>query len=372
MSATTADAVVIGAGIVGAACARALAREGRKVLVLEAAVAGSGATAAGMGHVSLMDDNDPEFVITRYSRDLWIDLVPELPPAAEYHPCGAIWVAEDEEELDAARRKRAYCEARGVATEVLDAAQLAEAEPNLRPGLAGGLLVPDDLVVYPPAVAQWMLDRARAEVWTNARVSEVAGAEVHLADGRHVSAGVVVCASGITAGMLVPSIRIRPRKGHLAITDRYPGFVNHQLVELGYLKSAHGGATESVAFNLQPRPTGQLLLGSSRQFDLADQVVDWEILRRMMQRGFDLMPGLRDLSVIRVWTGVRAATEDNQPFIGPAPGIPKLYLAAGHEGLGATTALAVAELIAASVAGRTPPIPIEPYLPERAMGRTNV
>ena len=99
MSGATADAVVIGAGIVGAACARALARDGRKVLVLEAAVAGSGATAAGMGHVSLMDDNEPEFAITRYSRDLWIQLVPELPPAAEYHPCGAIWVAEDEEEL---------------------------------------------------------------------------------------------------------------------------------------------------------------------------------------------------------------------------------------------------------------------------------
>ena len=118
------------------------------------------------------------------------------------------------------------------------------------------------------------------------------------------------------------------------ITDRYPGFVHHQLVELGYLKSAHGGAAESVAFNLQPRPTGQLLLGSSRQFDVADAEVDWKILRRMMERGFELMPGLRGLSVIRVWTGIRAATEDNQPFIGPVPGMPKVYMAAGHEGLG--------------------------------------
>jgi D-hydroxyproline dehydrogenase subunit beta len=368
MSATTADAIVIGAGIVGAACARALARDGRKVLVLEAAVAGSGATAAGMGHVSLMDDNDPEFAITRYSRDLWIDLVPELPRAAEYHPCGAIWVAEDGEELDAARRKQAYCAARGVATEVLDGPQLAEAEPNLRPGLAGGLLVPDDLVVYPPAVAHWMLDRARAEVWTNAPVDSISNGEVHLADGRHASSNVIVCASGITAGRLVPGIRIRPRKGHLVITDRYPGFLHHQLVELGYLKSAHGGATESVAFNLQPRPTGQLLLGSSRQFDVSDSTVDWDILRRMMHRGFALMPALHALSVIRVWTGVRAATEDNQPFIGPVPGMPKVHLAAGHEGLGATTALAVAELVAAGIAGRKPAIPIGPYLPARVMG----
>ena len=367
MSATTADAIVIGAGIVGAACARALSRGGRKVLVLEAAVTGSGATAAGMGHVSLMDDNEPEFLITRYSRDLWIGLVPVLPPAAEYHPCGAIWVAEDEEELDAARRKHVYCEARGVKTEVLDAAQLAEAEPNLRPGLSGGLLVPDDLLVYPPAVAQWMLHQAHAEVWTNASATSIAKGEVRLADGRHAHSDVIVCASGISAGMLVPGIRIRPRKGHLLITDRYPGFVHHQLVELGYLKSAHGGATESVAFNLQPRPTGQLLLGSSRQFDVSDPAIDWKILRRMIQRGFDLMPGLRELAVIRAWTGVRSATDDNQPFVGPVPGMPGVYLAAGHEGLGATTALAVAELVAASVDGHAPPIPIEPYLPARAM-----
>jgi D-hydroxyproline dehydrogenase subunit beta len=363
------DAVVIGAGIVGAACARTLARDGHKVLVLEAEVTGSGATAAGMGHVSLMDDNEPEFVITRYSRDLWIQLVPSLPPAAEQHPCGALWVAEDEEELAGARRKHDYCAARGVRTEVLDPKQLAEAEPNLRPGLAGGLLVPDDLVVYPPAVAQWMIAQSRAVIRTHAPVTQLKSGEVHFADGERVSAGVIVVASGITAGALVPGIRIRPRKGHLVITDRYPGFVRHQLVELGYLKSAHGGATESVAFNLQPRPTGQLLLGSSRQFDVADSTVDWKILRRMMNRGIDLMPGLRDLQVIRVWTGVRSATDDNQPFIGPAPGMPGIYLAAGHEGLGATTALAVGELVAACVAGRTPPIPIEPYLPARVMGR---
>ena len=63
---------------------------------------------------------------------------------------------------------------------------------------------------------------------------------------------------------LFPSLAVRPRKGHLAITDRYPGFVRHQLVELGYLKSAHGAANESVAFNVQPRATGQVLIGSSR------------------------------------------------------------------------------------------------------------
>ena len=56
---------------------------------------------------------------------------------------------------------------------------------------------------------------------------------------------------------LLPDLPIRPKKGHLAITDRYPGFVRHQLVEMGYIKNAHAADGDSVAFNVQPRPTGQ-------------------------------------------------------------------------------------------------------------------
>lgn len=78
------DAIVIGAGIVGAACAERLSADGLKVLVLEADVQGSGATAAGMGHVVVMDDNETEFALTRYSSELWHALVPELPVQAEW------------------------------------------------------------------------------------------------------------------------------------------------------------------------------------------------------------------------------------------------------------------------------------------------
>ena len=66
------------------------------------------------------------------------------------------------------------------------------------------------------------------------------------------------------------------------ITDRHPGFVHHQIVELGYLKSAHSHNTSSVAFNIQPRKTGQVLIGSSRQFDAEDTSVDQPILDRML------------------------------------------------------------------------------------------
>ena len=164
---------------------------------------------------------------------------------------------------------------------------------------------------------------------------------------------------------LTPGIEVRKRKGHLVITDRYPGFVHHQLVELGYLKSAHAIAADSVAFNVQPRSTGQVLIGSSRQFGAQDSAVDPAILGRMLRRTGEYMPGIAKLSAIRAWTGFRAATPDKLPLIGPCPGRPRLYLATGHEGLGITTSLATARLIADRLLGRPSAIPIEPYLPGR-------
>jgi glycine/D-amino acid oxidase-like deaminating enzyme len=171
---------------------------------------------------------------------------------------------------------------------------------------------------------------------------------------------------------MFPGLPMRPRKGHLAITDRYPGFVHHQLAELGYLKSAHGASRESVAFNVQPRATGQVLLGSSRQFGDESPQVAWPVLARMIRHAARFMPALRKLSVTRVWTGFRAATEDGLPLIGPYGDTGNVILATGHEGLGITTALATGELVAAHVLGREPAIPAAPYLPSRIGARTHV
>ena len=158
---------------------------------------------------------------------------------------------------------------------------------------------------------------------------------------------------------------IRPKKGHLLITDRYPGTLRHQLVELGYVSSAHASSGTSVAFNAQPRPTGQVFLGSSRQFDTLDPQVEGPVLARMLRRALDYLPGLAGLNAIRAWTGFRAATPDGLPLLGEHPAQPSLWLAVGHEGLGVTTAPGSARLLAAQLFGETPPLDPTPYLPQR-------
>jgi len=360
--------VVVGAGIVGAASARALSRDGVGVTVVDGRPVGSGATAAGMGHIPVMDDSEAQFALCRYSQSLWDELGDRLPKSVEYDRCGTLWVAADDEEWAEIGRKKRFYDEHAIESYVLDPRTLAEEEPNLRPGLAGGLVLPRDQVIYPPCAARFLLDEAiahGAKAWIGTPAVVIDGHCVTLANGRKLEGDAVVNASGRQAADLTPGLAIRPRKGHLVITDRYPGYLRHQILELGYLKSAHGSDADSVAFNVQPRRTGQLLVGSSRQFDGSDPKVDPTILDRMIRRAIEYMPGIAQLSAIRVWTGFRAATPDSLPIIGPHPDHPGLYLATGHEGLGIATSLGTAELIAAQILGRPSPIPAEPYLPSR-------
>ena len=80
MTSAVFDLAILGGGIVGAACALEAARAGLSVVVIESGVIGGGATAAGMGHIVVMDDSEAQFSLTGYSRSLWRELSRDLPP----------------------------------------------------------------------------------------------------------------------------------------------------------------------------------------------------------------------------------------------------------------------------------------------------
>jgi glycine/D-amino acid oxidase-like deaminating enzyme len=359
------DVLVIGAGIVGAACAQELAVAGLSVGVLERAEPGSGATAAGMGHILALDDSEAQIRLTAYSRHLWHGSSPSA--RTEFRTTGTMWVATNEEEMGAIERRRDFYRNYGVDADVVGRDQLFELEPALAPGLIGGMRIPSDAVVYPPVATKELLDRAfqSGVRYFRSEVKSLGAHSVELVSGEIMEAMHIVLATGADAVDLLPHLPLRRRKGHLVITDRLPRtLIRHQLIETGYLQSAHGTDQASVAFNLQPRSTGQLLIGSSRQFESSPEV-ELPVVDRMLKRAVTYVPALRHCLVTRIWTGFRAATPDGLPLIGPYPGIPGLILATGHEGLGITTSLATAKLVSQHVTGAKAEIDVTPYLPDR-------
>lgn len=364
------DVVVIGAGLVGTMTALGLAEAGARVTLIESHFPGGGSTGAAMGHIVAMDDSAAQLSLCAHSRNRWQQLAASLPDNVEHDRCGTLWIAADASELTSARARIPAYASHGVAAEVVDERGLYQLESKLRPGLAGALLVPGDSVCYPPAVARALGERAArlgAVVRLGTSVQSVATGAVRLADGEIISAGAIVIAAGVASPRLVPGLPIVPRKGHLVISDRRPGLVRHQLVELGYLHSAHTFGAASIAFNVQPRRTGQVLIGSSRELVGFDPAINHQLLGAMLTRAAGFVPDLRAARALRSWIGFRPATPDKLPLIGRWPALDKVWIAAGHEGLGITMATGTADIIVAGIVGTGSPVDPGPFRPDRAM-----
>jgi glycine/D-amino acid oxidase-like deaminating enzyme len=89
------------------------------------------------------------------------------------------------------------------------------------------------------------------------------------------------------------------------------------------------------------------------------------MVQRMLERSFAFVPRLRGLQALRIWTGFRPTTPDGRPYLGAVPGAADQWVAAGHEGLGVTTALGSARLMVDLIQGRRPAIDPAPYSPQR-------
>jgi glycine/D-amino acid oxidase-like deaminating enzyme len=362
------DVLVIGAGIVGAACALALREEGHGVALADAAPPGSGVTAAGMGHLVALDGSEAELDLCLLSLRLWRRFLEQHPGIGEPSRCGTLWVAENEQQLAQAQLRAARLSARGWGADALSGAQLQKLEPALRSGLCGGVRVSGDSVVYPPAVAHFLAGRLAAQggaLHIGRAVAALEPGVAILADGSRLAARHIVVAAGAQVRSLLPEVPVFGRKGHLAITDRYPGRLSHQIVSMNYGQSAAGDDALAVAANVQPRPTGQWLVGSCRQERQPDTSVDPAVLGALLRSAIELLPCLAEMRVVRAWAGMRPASPDGMPLIGEHPSRPGVWLAVGHEGLGVTTAFATAHLLAGRIAGRASEIDAAPYLPAR-------
>jgi glycine/D-amino acid oxidase-like deaminating enzyme len=183
--------VVAGGGIVGAACALACAQAGLRVAWSSALFMGSGATAAGMGHIVVMDDSEAQFALTRRSQQLWQALSPALPAGAEYETPGTLWVAADEEELaEAARKAELACRARRPEPPALQP-ELAESGTQPAPGPGRRSAGHEDAVVYPPVVALHLARQAQAlgaTLIVGRAVTRLANGEAVLDDGTRLRA----------------------------------------------------------------------------------------------------------------------------------------------------------------------------------------
>ncbi|WP_111719476.1 FAD-binding oxidoreductase [Homoserinimonas sp. OAct 916] len=380
------DVLVIGAGIVGAACARTFAAAGLQVTVVERGAAAGGTSAAGEGNL-LLSDKQPgaELVLAQYSATLWpdtvADLTAELPgtfPSVEFEQKGGLVVATTEPGaqplLDfAARQSDSGVDARPIST-----AEALVLEPDLNPAITAAVHYPEDSQVQPTIAAEALLASARVRgvrVITNTRVTgpilsasgDLVGVQTSKGD---LHAGHVVIAagpwSGEVAAALGVNLPVKPRRGMVLVTTRMPHRVFHKVYDADYvgatLSSDAALQTSSV---VESTASGTVLIGSSRQQVGFDNRFDVHVLAEIAAKALRLFPFLAGMSVMRAYGGFRPFMPDHMPLIGADPRLPGLWHATGHEGAGIGLALGTADIITALMTGDQPPIDPTPYSPAR-------
>ncbi|MEV4748395.1 FAD-dependent oxidoreductase [Streptosporangium sp. NPDC049248] len=383
------DVVVVGAGVVGAACAYYAARAGLDVVVVDRGAVAGGTTGAGEGNVLVSDKGPgPELDLALLSNRLWRDLAavgpadgPDGGPDGgfEFEAKGGLVVAETDEVLEALT---GLAGEQGVECVAVAAGELGDYEPHLAKGLAGGVFYPHDAQVQPMLAAARLIRRG-AERFGHGALMLRTGVTVtgFLRDGDRVTgvttscgdilAGAVVNAAGTWGGEIAALAGVRvpilPRRGFILVTEPLAGpLIRHKVYTAGYVTAvasdSEGLETSAV---VESTPSGPVLIGASRERVGFDRTISVPVLERLARQAVELFPALAAYRVIRAYCGFRPYCPDHLPVIGEDPRVPGLYHACGHEGAGIGLAPATGHLIARLLAGLDPDLDLAPFRPDR-------
>jgi glycine oxidase len=354
------DAIFVGGGIIGLACAWRAAQRGARVAVLERAEPPAGATnvAAGMlAPVGELTFGEPQLLeLTLEAAQLYPGFVAELEGASGeltgYQREGALHVALDRDEAAQLHRVHDLQRSLGLEAEWLAPRQCRALEPGLTPSFNGGVHVPGEASIDPRAMAGALttaLGAAGGELRTGCEVVDgIFGGDrlvgVRTAAGEELRADAVVLCNGAWAGCtewLPHHARppVRPVKG--------------EVVELRGRDGAPAPAERIVCSErvyLVPRGDGRLIVGATVEERGFDTVVSAGGVLELLREAYRLLPDVAEMELVGAIAGLRPGTPDNLPLIGPGA-IDGLLLATGHFRNGILLAPLTAERIAAELAG---------------------
>ncbi|MGP4028684.1 NAD(P)/FAD-dependent oxidoreductase [Actinomadura sp. 3N407] len=372
--------VVLGAGIIGAACARELALAGCDVAVVDRCGPAAATTAHGEGNVLVSDKAPgPELELAKLSRRLWPLILETLPDAGavEWEPKGGIVVATTGEGAQPLREFAESQRAAGVNAEELDAAALARAEPHLTRDCAAAVHYSDDAQVQPAGAATALLAdavRAGAALHTGreavdavTRGGRITGVGT---SGGIVEGDAVVNAAGPWSGELAARLgvrlAVRPRRGEVLVTAPMPPTVFHKVYDADYVGAVGSGAGELQASAVvESTRAGTILLGSSRRRVGFDDRIRTEVLSVIAGKALRLFPSLAGVPVMRAYGGFRPYVADHLPVIGADPRLEGLWHATGHEGAGIGLSVGTAAVLRDLMLGREPDIAAKPFRADR-------
>lgn len=382
----SADVVVIGSGVIGASVAYFNAKAGAKVILIDKGDMAEGTSSKSDGNI-LICDKMPGFDVqlAKASQEMFPQLSKELDFDIQWHQRGSLYLVEDEEQYEIAAKFCKDMVALGMPMRMMDRYEIHQDEPYLAEDLYGGLETACDGSVYPIGLCYGFALGAQkmgAELMLHSPVTGIdrdgGGFIVHSEKGDVAAKNVVDCAgiwSPVLGKMVGLDIPIQARQGQILVSEQTFKVARRKVHEFGYMLTKFGSGDykrkvserverNGVAFVFEPTASNNFLIGSSRSFVGEDISCDIEVMQALAERAIRFFPVIRDIKVIRGYSGLRPFTPDHLPIISGTP-VPGFFIAAGHEGDGIGLSPITGRCIADMISGREPLMDLSPVSYQR-------
>jgi sarcosine oxidase, subunit beta len=367
----SADAVVVGGGVIGCSVAYHLARGGLRVVLCERETLGSQSTGKCAGGVRQQFSSEVNVRMQRLSVDAFLRFQEEVGSPLDFHQIGYLFLLSAEEDVDSFRRQLemwhrvGLSEARWVTPE-----EARELSPAIsQDGILGGTFCPSDGIVSPSDATLGYASAARRLGATVLEGCDVRAIDTDGGRVRHVETGagtvatplVFDCAgawSAQVAAMAGVDLPVVPYPRHVFVTERTP------------LVSRDNPMTIDFGSTLYFHPEGDGVLfgmGERDEVPTFATEVDWGFLEKVEQVVTRRVPALLDAGIRTAWVGLYESTPDHQPFLGPVDRLPGLWCACGFSGHGFQMAPAVGRLLAQLLLEERSDIDISQFSPQRAL-----
>ena len=385
------DVIIIGGGIIGSSIAWQLARRHQDVLVIEKKDTASGSAGATDGVVGYHTKKPGvQLDLAVQSIEMFRTLNEELGSDIEYGlEAGGMQPVEDEYQWNLLSQMAEEQRKSGVDIRMISAEEACAIEPNLNPDIYGALYSPTGGKVNPLAMTLAFARAAKklgAEYAYNTEVTEIL-----IEDSRAVGvrtfdrkngaaehrARFIVNAAGAWAGRVAAlaglDMPVRPRKGQLAVTEPIGPFLTAtvQCARYNVIKFRPETIKDQTVLKLgqslsiEQQETGGLIIGGTREFADFEEENTFEAIEAMMKRALRFFPALKDVNIIRYFSGFRPYTPDGLSLLGEVRTLPGFIMAAGHEGDGIALSPITGKLIAELIVDGKPSYDISDFSPNR-------
>ena len=350
------DVVVVGGGIIGLSSAYYLTKKGKRVFLIEKNEIGFGASGA-CDDMILLQSKKPgiSLALAIESLEMYRSLSKELDLDLEFESRGGMILIETQQQLEVMEAFVEQQRKSGLEVEIIDRKEVVKKQPYVKDTVIASTYSSKDAQVNPLKVMRGFLGKGVSnglQIMRGATINSIDQKKdywrILLDNGMQMESEYVINAAGAWSGeignMIDLDIPIIPKRGQIVVTEQIPQVGQTNVWSAAYIASKlkpemlddinDEYQKLGIGFAFTQATDGNYLIGSTREDVGFDKGTTLKAINMMIKQAVDYFPILKDVHMIRCFSGLRPATPDGKAIIGEVLHKKGFYIAAGHEGDG--------------------------------------